>query len=178
MHHHFSAEQWLPYPVETVFGFFANPENLPPLMPGWQKARIDEASFAPPPPRPAFAAAESGASIAAGAGNRMKITFRPLPLSPIRLAWQAEITEFVWNEHFCDVQLSGPFAFWRHCHRLHPESRDGVSGTMLRDEVEYEMHFGLLGELAQRLFVAWQFRRMFEFRHKRTAEMLASGTSA
>ena len=37
MHHTFTSEQWLPYPVEPVFAFFANPENLPRLMPKWQK---------------------------------------------------------------------------------------------------------------------------------------------
>lgn len=176
MHHHFSAEQWLPYPVETVFAFFANPANLPALMPAWQKARIDEASYAPPPPLPSGAKAPAPGSVAAGAGTRMKITFRPLPFSPVRLSWQAEITEFVWNEHFCDVQLSGPFAFWRHCHCLRPELREGRSGTLLRDEVEYEMHLGPLGELAQRLFVDRQFRAMFDFRHRRTAELLTSAT--
>ena len=52
MRHHFNAEQWLPYPVELVFAFFSNPENLPRQMPTWQKARIEEATFAPPPPHP------------------------------------------------------------------------------------------------------------------------------
>ena len=42
MRHPFAAEQWLPYPVELVFAFFANPQNLPRLMPAWQKARIEE----------------------------------------------------------------------------------------------------------------------------------------
>ncbi len=40
MRHTFQTEQWLPFPVELVFAFFAYPENLPRLMPAWQKARI------------------------------------------------------------------------------------------------------------------------------------------
>ena len=28
-----------------------------------------------------------------------------------------------WNDHFCDLQLRGPFAFWRHCHSFLAESR-------------------------------------------------------
>ncbi|HEY5214106.1 MAG TPA: SRPBCC family protein, partial [Acidobacteriaceae bacterium] len=48
----FHTEQHLPYPIETVFAFFADPANLPRLMPAWQRARIDHATFVPPPPPP------------------------------------------------------------------------------------------------------------------------------
>ena len=171
MHHHFQAEQWLPYPIDLVFAFFANPENLPRLMPAWQKARIEEASFAPPPPRPEGVAPYPG--IAAGAGTRMTISFRPFPFAPLRVPWDAEITEFAWNDHFCDVQGRGPFAFWRHCHRLKADARAGRPGTFLSDQVEYELPLGPLGEIARKLFVERQFKSMFEFRHKRTAELLA-----
>jgi ligand-binding SRPBCC domain-containing protein len=171
MHRHFQAEQWVPYPVELVFAFFANPENLPRLMPPWQKARIEEASFAPPPARPDGAAKFPG--IAAGAGTTMTISFRPFPFSPVRVPWDAEIVEFTWNDHFCDVQLArGPFAFWRHCHRLSAETRDGVHGTLLRDQVEYEMRLGFLGDLAGRIGANWQFSSLFRFRHQRTAALL------
>ncbi len=173
MRHHFHAEQWLPHSIELVFKFFANPENLPHLMPPWQKARIDEASFVAPPPLPTSVTSE----ILAGAGTRMTLTFRALPLLPIRIAWDAKITEFTWNDHFCDSQLRGPFAYWHHCHRLKPETRDGMPGTLVRDEIEYEMHLGLLGELAQRLFAEWQLHKMFDYRHERTAELLASPCS-
>ena len=173
MHHHFKAEQWLPYPIEHVFAFFANPENLPRLMPAWQKARIEEASFAPPPPQPvpAHAGLRFG-GIAAGAGTRMTLSFRPFPFSPIRVPWDAVISEFAWNEHFCDTQGRGPFAFWHHCHRISAETRNGAEGSLLRDEVEYEMPLGALGEVARKLFVERQFKSMFAFRHKRTAELL------
>jgi len=178
MRHSFEAEQWLPYPVEVVFALFANPENLPRLMPAWQRARIEEASFAPPPPRPAAADPSLRIrSIAAGPGTRITLSFRPFPFSPIRVPWEAEIAEFLWNDHFCDTQLRGPFAYWRHCHRVHPETRttelgEPLTGTLLHDQVEYEMHFGALGELAHRLFAERQIRKIFAFRKQRTAELL------
>lgn len=170
MRHTFRSEQWLPYPVRETFAFFANPENLPRLMPGWQKARIESASFVAPPLRPGALQA----SPVAGAGTRMTITFRPLPLSPIRLSWDAKIDEFVWDDHFCDTQLRGPFARWHHCHQIQAESRNDVAGSLLQDEVEYEMPFGPLGELAQRLFVGRQMQSIFAFRHARTAKLLAA----
>ena len=173
MHHHFESEQWLPYPVEHVFAFFANPENLPRLMLPWQKARIEEASFAPPPPRPP--GQNSGlrfGGVAAGAGTRMTLSFRPFPYSPLRVPWDATISDFAWNDHFCDTQGRGPFAFWHHCHRIMPVVRENIAGSLLRDEVEYEVPLGPLGEVARKLFIERQFKTMFDYRHKRTAELL------
>ncbi len=178
MLHKFEAEQWLPFPVEAVFAFFANPENLPRLMPAWQKARIEEASFAPPPPRPVPSdAALSFPSIAAGAGTKMTISFRPFPFSPFRVPWDAEITEFEWNDHFCDVQHRGPFAYWKHCHTVRPETRpnpqgEPIDGTLLRDALEYGMHLGPLGELGHTLFARHQIASIFAYRQKRTAALL------
>lgn len=169
MRHTYTAEQWLPYPVEQVFAFFANPENLPRLMPAWQKTRIEEASFAPPPPLPNL---PQMPGVAAGAGTRMTISFRPFPYSPVRVPWDAEITEFTWFEHFCDVQHRGPFAYWRHCHRLAAETRNGAPGTLLRDVVEYALPLGSLGDLANTLFVARQMRSIFAYRQRRTVELL------
>lgn len=182
MRHSFRAEQWLPYPVDIVFDFFANPENLPRLMPSWQKARIEQATLVPAPPRPGgepiSTAKPSNASSAAGAGTRMKLSFRPFPFSPIRISWMAEISEFRWNDHFCDVQLSGPFAFWRHCHNIKSETRTDeeklpVCGTLLIDSVEYEMHFGLAGDLAGRVFANSQLASTFAYRQRRTRELMA-----
>jgi len=165
----YDAEQWLPFPVEIVFAFFSNPENLPRLMPKWQKARIEEASFAPPPPHPEPKKQVRG--IAAGAGTRLTMSFRPFPLSPVRLPWEAEITEFVWNDHFCDTQIRGPFAVWNHCHRLKAETRDGVQGAHLHDRVEYELPGGGLARVMQP-FVAFQLASTFKYRQARTMELL------
>lgn len=169
MRHIFHAEQWLAYPVEAVFAFFANPENLPRLMPAWQKARIEEASFIPPPPRPDSAA---GRTIAAGAGTRMILSFRPFPYAPIRIPWDAEISEFAWNDHFCDIQHRGPFAYWRHCHRLEPQARDGNPGTLLLDRIEYELSLGALGDLVNSLFIRHQMASTFRYRQQRLIELL------
>ncbi len=175
MPHTFHAEQWLPFPIDLVFAFFANPENLPRLMPAWQKARIEEASFAPPPSRPPGTPTLPG--IVAGAGTRMTLSFRAVPLLPIRLPWDAEITEFAWNEHFCDVQHRGPFKQWRHCHRLRSESHTMQSGellpgTRLIDELAYDLPLGPLGSLANILFVQFQLRSTFRYRQQRTAALL------
>ena len=165
MRHHFISDQWLPYQVSDVFAFFSDPANLPRLMPDWQQARIDQSSIVSPliPSLPH----------AAGAGSRITLSFRPVPFSPVRVSWDAEIDQFARNDHFCDLQLRGPCAYWHHCHRVAPEIRDGVSGTLLTDDLHYEMPFGPLGALANWLAVSGQIRSTFAFRHRRTEELLA-----
>lgn len=169
MRYAFQAEQWLPHPIARVFAFFADPANLPRLMPAWQDARIDSIQLIPAPNTPP----DFPGRVAAGAGTRMTLSFRPIPLSPIRLKWDAEIAAFAWNDHFCDIQLArGPFAYWRHCHRLTQETRHGVPGTLLTDQLEYALPFGPLGHVAHTLGVRRQIEVAFGFRHGRTAELL------
>jgi ligand-binding SRPBCC domain-containing protein len=174
---HFETTQWLPYPVERVFSFFADPANLPRLMPPWQRARIDEATIIPPPPSLARSVHASTA-VTAGSGTRLTLTFRPFPYSPIRLSWDALIEDFHWNQGFCDVQLRGPFRSWRHCHSVEPaasplKKTHASPGTMLRDAVDYELPLGPFSALADTLFVQRQLAATFRYRQQRTMELLA-----
>lgn len=167
----FAAEQTLPYPPDLVFAFFANPENLPRLMPRWQAARIEEATLAPPPPLPPGARMPR---VAAGDGTRLLISIRALPLLPIRLPWEAVIENFRWNEGFCDIQTKGPFKSWRHCHTVAPiaSTTNAHPNTLLRDEVHYELKLGQLSPLAN--IVAKQvIAGIFRFRQQQTLALLA-----
>lgn len=171
MRYTFQTAQWVPRPVELVFAFFISPQNLPPLMPRWQKARIEEARLLSPPPGPPSAYRLRGA--AAGQGSNITLSFRPFPLSPLRIPWESTITDFSWNEFFCDAQEQGrgPFAFWLHCHRFAAETRDGVAGATITDEIEYEPPFGAVGELAHALILR-QIKTVFDFRQRRISEIL------
>jgi ligand-binding SRPBCC domain-containing protein len=172
MRYSYRTQQWLPYPVAQVFAFFAVPDNLPVLMPAWQRPRIDRASIVPPPAPPPEEVVSAPAG-AAGAGSRMTLSFLPVPFSPLRLRWDAEISEFVWNEHFCDRQLSGPFAYWNHCHRVRSEMQSGVQGTLISDDLEYELPLGVLGRIAHSLAVRRQIEKIFSFRQSQLAQLMA-----
>ncbi|GGG77091.1 SRPBCC family protein [Edaphobacter dinghuensis] len=165
--HTFHSRQWLALPTELVFAFFANPANLPLLMPDWQQARIEEASIVAPPISP-----HAISTPVAGAGTRLTLSFRPFPFSPVRLQWQAEIDSFVWNSHFSDKQLRGPFDYWHHTHKVTHETRNSEDGTLLEDEIQYRLPFGRFGNLASPL-IAMQLRQTFDYRHRRTLELLA-----
>jgi len=167
MRQNFIASQWIPRPVEEVFAFFADPKNLLLLMPEWNKARIEQAEIVP-----ATEDVSHDGTFAAGTGSFVTISFRPFPLAPFRWQWRAVISEFAWNEYFCDEQLRGPFAYWKHCHRLQAESRNSVPGTVVTDVVVYEMKMGRLGELAHTLFAARQIKALFAYRRAQVERIL------
>jgi ligand-binding SRPBCC domain-containing protein len=162
MRHTFQTEQWLPYPREKVFAFFADPANLAPLLPKWQRARVERAYYVGPP---------GVGGVVAGEGSVITISFRPVPLVPLRLEWDAYIAEFCWNEYFCDEQRRGPFQYFHHCHRI----RDERNGSVVRDEVEYELPLGLLGDLANGLAVRRQIRALFRYRQRMLPLLLSRG---
>ncbi len=168
MRHHFQTEQWLPYPSKRVFAFFADPANLPALMPGWQRARIEKANYVPPPGAP------STGKVVAGQGSLMTISFRAVPLIPLRLEWDAYIVEFRSDDYFCDEQRRGPFKYFRHCHRVSNEARDGMTGSVVSDAVEYELPLGMLGDLANGLAVSRAIRALFHHRQRRLPALLAA----
>lgn len=171
MRHRFRTTQWLPHTVESVFAFFANPANLPKLHPDWQQARIDEIELHPASRK---SGSSSEATIAAGRGTRLALSFRPTPLSPVRVSWVALIEDFHWNERYCDRQIEGPFRYWRQCHRVQEwqSERTGEHGTLLIDTIEYELPFGRFGHLANRFAVRKMLEGLFEHRHRRAEELL------
>jgi ligand-binding SRPBCC domain-containing protein len=155
---------WVPFAVADVFLFFANPQNLPRIMPPSTRTRIDELRLVPPEPR-AGTALPAGTMLA-GPSSEIASSFSVLPNLPVRRRWISRITEFEWNHHFADIQVQGPFKSWHHRHELLPEMRNGVLGTVVRDEIQYEIGFGPLDGIVQGLFVGPQMRATFAYRQE------------
>ena len=164
-------EQWVPATIEHVFLFFANPRNLPRIMPTETRTELVHLKLLPPPPS-ALEGTTVDRNLLAGAGSEIVTSFRVFPFLPFRAEWVAEITEFEWNHHFADVQKKGPFKSFHHRHELVAEMRNGINGTVVRDRITYELGFGLLGKLAQRFFVNRQLRRTFEYRQQALERLL------
>ena len=76
------------------------------------------------------------------------------------------------NDFFADVQGQGPFRSWHHRHEFASEIRNGMSGTRLRDKIEYEIGFEPLGGLINMLFIAPQMRRTFAYRQQAVERLL------
>jgi ligand-binding SRPBCC domain-containing protein len=158
-------EQWIAAPLDKVFAFFADPMNLPGIMPSWLKIRFEEMTVVAPPTgtRAHFA----------GVGTKFIASYRALPFLPMRIKSEAQIVGFGLNEFFSDVQTKGPFHSWHHRHEFAAESRGGISGTRIRDRMEYEVGFEPLGRIVNALFIAPQMRRTFAYRQRAVERLLA-----
>ena len=165
-------EHWIPFLIEHVFLFFANPENLPRLMPQATNTRIDGLRLVAPP-RASNPVSGTRPQLA-GTGSEIDTSFRVFPYLPFRIQWVARITEFEWNHHFADTQVKGPFRSWHHWHEMTGETRDGISGTVVRDRIECDVGFGVLGGIANRLFLASLITSIFRYRQRMVPQLLAS----
>ncbi len=162
-------EQWIPFPVESVFAFFANPANLPHLMPPASATKLLAINRVPPPVAPG-AANEN----AAGVGTTIVTSFRVFPALPFRARWIARITEFKWNHFFADVQDLGPFKDWHHRHEFVAQARDSATGMLVRDVIDYEVGFSFVGAVVDSLFIRRQMERTFAERQQRLPQLLVS----
>jgi ligand-binding SRPBCC domain-containing protein len=143
----------VPAPRDEVFAFFSDPQNLARITPrsmGLKITRIDKL-----PVRPGF-----------------RIAYTVKPLFGVRVKWVTRITVFDPPDRFVDIQEQGPYRFWRHEHTF----EDLNGHTLMRDRVEYDMPFGLIGDVVQRLVVASQLRKIFEHRTRKIARLFASST--
>lgn len=137
----------LPFPRETVFEFFSQPENLELLTPPWLSFQI----LTPRPIR-----------MCEGALIDYRLRLRGIPLR-----WRSEITIWEPPYRFADEQRRGPYRQWVHEHRF--EEVDG--GTRVVDHVTYAV---LGGTLVDRLFVAPDVNRIFDYRQERLQEIFAT----
>lgn len=130
--------------AERVFAFHELPDAFERLVPPWEGARIIQ---------------KADISVI---GSRAIIEQKIFGLIPSR--WVAEHTAYDPPRSFEDVQISGPFASWRHRHIVEPHAE----GAMLRDEIEFEPPLWILGDIAAPLFIIPKLEKMFAFRHEVT----------
>jgi ligand-binding SRPBCC domain-containing protein len=166
MKHHVEFEQWVPVGIDRVFLFFANPNNLPRIMPPETGTHLIRLKLVPPASTTIKSTDIGDRHRLAGAGSEIVTSFRVLPFLPFRAEWVAVITEFKWNHHFVDTQTRGPRKSFHHRHELPSQTRNNTDGTSIRDVIDYEVGFSLLGDLAQKLFIDRQLRRTFAYRQK------------
>jgi len=134
-------------PLPEVFAFFSRPENL---------ARIT-------PPDLGFRIVR-GTNRTLRARDRIEYRIR---VSGFPLAWITLITEWVENVRFSDLQEKGPYRYWLHTHVF----ESVAEGVRMRDRVEYELPFGLPGELLGAPFVLRSLNRIFDYRSRVSAEI-------
>ncbi len=92
----------------------------------------------------------------------MVISYKVRPLLGIKTDWVTEITHVQEGRYFVDEQRIGPYTLWHHEHFLEP-TEDGV---LMKDIITYQPPFGILGALANSLFIKKQLNVIFDYRRR------------
>ena len=138
-------------PAEDAYAFHTDPANLLRITPKGIKVEI--LRFDP-----------------SGPDAIVELKVKPFPLIPlIAMRWRMRFDIVEPPYRLSDVQVSGPFRYWRQLREFIP---NGPDACILRDTVEYTLPFGFLGRVANRLFVARLIRRMFDHRQEATRSIL------
>lgn len=137
-------------PAAAVFAWHARPGAFERLTPPWERVTVEER----------HGGIEDGGRVVLRMGA-----------GPLSVRWVAEHYDYVDGVQFRDRQVSGPFAYWDHTHRV---EADGPDACVLEDRVVYALPLGGLGALFGGAFAEAKLRHMFDYRHRVTAEDVAA----
>jgi len=138
-------ETVVPAPLEEVFAYFSQAQNLGAITPADMAFQI----LGAPPEK-----------MSQGTVIDYRIKLGPLPMR-----WRTVIDVWEQGRRFVDRQARGPYKLWWHEHSFVADGRE----TLMRDRVYFSAPLGPLGWIAQRLFIRGTLRRIFSYR----AEMIA-----
>jgi len=95
------------------------------------------------------------------------IEYRVAPVLGIPLYWMTEITHVVEGKYFIDEQRFGPYTLWHHQH--HFRAVDG--GVEMTDLIHYKIPLGIIGRVANMLFVRQKLNDIFNYRYEKVKEL-------
>ena len=147
--HSIKTVQKIPISLDKAWDFFSNPANLQAITP-------DNMGFK-------VISKHHGDTMYAG----QIIEYTVRPVLGIPLYWMTEITQVKDREYFIDEQRFGPYSLWHHQH--HFKAIEG--GVEMTDIVHYKNPLGILGKLANTLFVRNKLKGIFDYRFKKVEEM-------
>lgn len=145
---HLHARQFVAHPLDEVFAFFSEAQNLGEITPPWLRFQIISDDF----------------DMRTGLLLDYKISMRGIPMK-----WRTEITEWAPPFRFADRQLRGPYSLWLHTHLFRAEG----DWTWVEDHVEYA---SIGGALANSLFLKPQLRQIFGYRQQVIGERFGNVT--
>ena len=90
------------------------------------------------------------------------IQYTVKPLLGVKITWVTEITQVKDKEFFIDEQRMGPYKMWHHQHIF--EIKD--NGVLMKDIITYIPPFGLIGQIANKIFIKKQLKNIFDYRQK------------
>ncbi len=144
MHTQIIKKQLIKTDVDNLWDFMSSPKNLDMITPKEMKFNIKSNN-----------------------GNKkmyegMIITYTITPLLNIPLNWITEITHIKKNKYFVDEQRIGPYKMWHHEH-IFEQKEDGI---LMTDIITYVPPMGVLGKIANFLFINKKVNNIFDHRKK------------
>ena len=152
--HVYERDQEIDLPIAEVFDFFSSASNLERLTPADLRFR-----FLDDPPD------------VLEVGTRIRYRLR---INGVPVTWVTRITRWDAPNSFADVQEKGPYSSWEHTHSF---TAIDAERTRMHDHIEYEVPLGPLGDLANRVFVAGQLRKIFNYREQAFAVVVRGGAA-
>ena len=134
--------QFINKPIEDVFEFFSNPDNLSVITPPKLGFKI----LTPTPIK-----------MSVGRLIDYKIYLMGIPIH-----WRTLITDFDPPHTFIDQQIKGPYTIWHHTHTF--QKVDG--GVEIKDRVVYSIPFSILGRILNFLWIRKDLENIFNYRKK------------
>ena len=147
--HTIRTVQKIPATLKEAWDFFSNPQNLDTITP-------DDMSFH-------IITKFHKEKIYPG----QIIEYKVSPLLSIPLYWMTEITAVEEGKYFVDEQRKGPYTLWRHEHYF----KEMDHGVEMSDMVTYQNSLGVIGEMANTLFVKAQLRKIFKYRFEKIEDI-------
>lgn len=151
--YHLKFSQCLPISVNEAWDFFSSPLNLAKITP-------KEMAFT------VTSALEPDQKMYPG----MIITYIVSPVAGIKLNWMTEITQVKDHEYFIDEQRFGPYQFWHHQHHF----KEIAGGVEMNDILTYGLPLGILGNIANSVFVAGKLQQIFNFRKQKVEALFGT----
>lgn len=137
-------EQQLYCDIDTAWRFFSSPMNLSEITPKDMAFTV----LSEEQDQPIF--------------EGMLINYSVSPLLGIPLKWQTKIIQVEHQKSFTDFQQKGPYKYWKHFHEFIPNEK----GILMKDTVEYELPFGVFGNVVHSLLVKKKLNKIFDYRHQ------------
>lgn len=138
----FEKEQEINASIDEVWDFISSPKNLKEITPSYM----------------GFDIISKNSTEVMYPG--MIISYVVRPLMNIKTKWVTEITQVKNKEYFVDEQRVGPYKIWHHQHILIPIK----NGVLMKDIISYQPPFGVLGRIANTLFIKKKLNEIFEYR--------------
>ena len=148
----FQREQVINSSINEVWDFISSPDNLKKITP-------DSMGFD-------IRTADLPSKIYEG----MIISYTVRPMLGIKTNWVTEITHVVDKSYFVDEQRVGPYTMWHHQHIISPVE----NGVLMKDIISYKPPFGILGNIANVLFIRKKLNSIFNYRTKVLEELFPS----